>query len=436
MQHTNSIERTAPLLDAETKAAILSVCNDDDVVKLTADLIAIPSHRMAPRKETDCAIFIRDLLNAEGIEADLQAVEDGRCNVVARLAGTGEAPSLMFNGHTDVVPPGAMEDAFEPRIVDGRLYGRGACDMKGGLASQICAIIALKRSGVVLRGDVLLSGVIAEEDGTSLGSIYVTKHGPRPDMVVVSEPSGLKTIVAHKGFDYYAIDIEGVSAHSSRPENGVNAVFRAADVLKAIETRLLSDIRRRRHRLLGSPSLNASGIIGAARTEENLIRGYGDVKKHPGGTVADFCTIHFDRRRIPGETLEEVLRQFEDALKGIKAQVPDVRATVRFLPACDALPSHPPLDTSPDENLVRHCGTWNEMVTGMEPEICGVPFWSDAAVFSDRLGIPAIVYGPGYIDQAHSASEFVPVDHLCKASRVFALMAASLTQAVLPNRSA
>ncbi len=416
----------AHLVDNAERVRLLSVFKDEEIVKLTADLIAIPTHRKTERKETDCAVFIRDVFRNEGIPVELVDVDCGRCNVIARLPGRGGGPSLMFNGHTDVVPPGEMPNAFDPRIVDGKLYGRGASDMKGGVACQVYAMLALKRAGIALDGDVVFTGVIAEEDGTSLGSVNVIEHGPSAEMVVVAEPSGLETIVAHKGFDYYAIDVVGTSAHSSQPENGVNAIYKAARVLHAVETRLIPETAQFTHSLLGPPSINVSGVLGAARTEESLIRGVSEVQKLPGGTVPDFCRIHFDRRRVPGETLDGVLRQFEQLLEALREEDPSLCVEVSFLPGGETLPTHPPLDTSPDAALVRSCLAASEAIVGNAPIAKGVPFWSDAAIFNDRLGVPAIVYGPGYIDQAHSTDEFVPLDHLYKAARVFALLAAGV----------
>jgi acetylornithine deacetylase/succinyl-diaminopimelate desuccinylase len=334
----------------------------------------------------------------------------------------------MFNGHIDTVPPGEMVAPFEARIEEGRMHGRGTCDMKGGVACQVYAMLCLKRAGVALDDDVLFTGVIAEEDGTSLGAVHVAAHGPKADMVLVAEPTALETVTAHKGFDYYAVEVRGRAAHSSRPENGVNAIYKSAKVLRAIEERLLPATRARQHPLLGPASINVSGILGAARTEENLIRGQSDIEKHPGGTVADFCTVYMDRRRIPGERLEEVFAEMRVVVAELATEDPDLDAELVFLPACDVLESHPPLDTAPDHPLVRACLACNEAVAGIAPVVKGVPFWSDAAVFHDRLGLPAIVYGPGFIDVAHSVREEVPVDHLAKASRVMGLLAASVTR--------
>ena len=137
------------------------------------------SHREHPGHETPCASTSRPCWSGRASRRHLQEVRDGRCNVIATLRGSGSGPVLMYNGHTDTVPPGEMPDAFSPRVVDGKLTGRGSVDMKGGIAGQLAAMIALKRAGIRLKGDLVFTGVIAEEDSTSLGSLHVIEHGPK-----------------------------------------------------------------------------------------------------------------------------------------------------------------------------------------------------------------------------------------------------------------
>jgi acetylornithine deacetylase/succinyl-diaminopimelate desuccinylase len=415
--------RTGDLSDREK---ILATFQADEILRITSDLLAIESHRFAPGHETPAATHIRDLLRAEGIEAELREVRDGRCNVIATLKGEGNGPSLMFNGHTDTVPPGDMPHPFEPRVIDGKLFARGACDMKAGLAAQLYAMIGLKRAGVRLTGDLIFTGVIAEEDSTSLGTLDIVQNGPLPDMVVVAEPSDLEVIVAHKGFDYYRIEIEGLSAHSSAPHNGVSAIYAAGRVVTAIEERLIQRNLARSHPLLGSASLNVGAITGYARNEAGTVLRQGPGVKPPGATVPDTCIIYLDRRRIPGETLEMVKAEIDGWLAELKQEMPGLKAEAHFTPACPELPSHPPLDTDPGHPLVRECVRFSRSIAGVEAGATGVPFWSDAALFNDMKGIPAIVFGPGSISVAHSDKEFVPVDELLEATRINASLALSL----------
>src|SRR3954451_5924377 len=414
-------------LDPDT--ALLRHADDANAVGILDGLVATQSHREAPGHETPCAIHIKQLLEAEGIAAELQEVRDGRCNVIARLRGASSGPVLMFNGHIDTVPPGEMQDPFVPKIADGKLFGRGAVDMKGGIAGQLAAMIALKRSGLRFAGELIFAGVIAEEDSTSLGSLHVIEHGPRPDMVVVSEPTGLDVVTAHKGFDYYRIDVQGTANHSSRPDKGVSAVYKGAKVVSAIENGFIARSCARTHPLLGHASLSVAAILGYANNEAVTVLRRAPGDKPPGAVVPDICTIYLDRRRIPGDKLDEVLADFEGLVAELAAADPDLKAKASFTPACPELPSHPPLDTDPNHQLVQECVRIAAREAGSPAEAKGVPFWSDAALFNDQAKIPSIVFGPGDVAVAHSNHEHVPVDQLIKAARVFTLLAASLLRA-------
>ena len=415
--------------DPALEQKLLGELGKIDVVEICADLVRVQSHRESPGHETPCAKHIQALLAREGIPATLQDVRDGRCNVVGTLKGKGSGPALMFNGHIDTVPPGEMPAPFAPQVVNGKLTGRGTVDMKGGIAGQLAAMIALKRSGFPLAGDLIFTGVIAEEDSTSLGSLHVIEHGPRADMVVVSEPSALGAITAHKGFDYYRIDIEGRACHSSKPHAGISAVYKAAHIINAIESEFIARSCARKHSLLGPASLNVAAVLGYSNSEAvtALRRAPGD--KPAGAVVPDICTIYLDRRRIPGETLEEVFADFETLIAEMSAKDPDLSARIGFTPACPELPTHPPLDTDPQHVLVRECARISANVAGTDGKPQGVPFWSDAALFNQFGKIPAIVFGPGDVGVAHSNHEFVPVEELTKGAQVFALLAASLVGA-------
>lgn len=405
------------------ESAILAECDADEVLRLTTDLIRIESHRSAPGQEANVAAFIRDLFAAAGISAELRDVRPGRPNVLARIKGSSGGPVLMFNGHTDTVPPGTMENAFAPRIVEGMLTGRGACDMKAGLAAQICAMLAILRSGVTLAGDVLFAGVIAEEDTTSLGSMAMVDNGPRADMVVVAEPTSLRVAIAHKGFDYYQIEVQGRAAHSSKPETGMNAIYRAACIAGAIERDLVAGLAKAPHPLLGPGAVNLASIIGFPRSESATALGRkGPIEKPDGGTVPDFCLMSLDHRRLPGTSHLDFVRTLENMIAGMDKDRAGT-ATVRFVRACPELESHPPLDTPKDAALVRESLRLAQAHAGQPPEAIGVPYWSDAALFNAHWQVPAIVFGPGDIAVAHSNRECVPVDELIKATRINALLA-------------
>jgi acetylornithine deacetylase/succinyl-diaminopimelate desuccinylase-like protein len=422
---TNAAETsTEPPSDAD--AAILAECRADEVRDLTRDLVRIESHRSAPGQETATATHILELFHSAGIDAELREVRPGRPNVIATLPGEGGGPRLIFNGHTDTVPPGTMIDPFEPRIENGIMRGRGTADMKGGLAAQICAMLALKRSAARLDGDVVFTGVIAEEDGTSLGSLDIANDGPSADMVVVAEPTDLRIAIAHKGFDYYEIEVEGSAAHSSRPDKGVNAIYRAAEIVSAIEKQIVADLGDIKHPLLGAATVNVASIIGFARSEIATAFGRGPMLKPDGGTVPDTCTICLDHRRLPGGSHLDFVDRLQALIAGLGPHPDAPPPRVSFKPACPELDTHPPLDTDDGHALVRESLRIASAETGLPPEPVGVPYWSDAALFNTRWRVPAIVFGPGDIAVAHSNAEHVPVDQLLQATRINALLAATL----------
>jgi acetylornithine deacetylase/succinyl-diaminopimelate desuccinylase len=327
----------------------VSACfSDEEILATTIDLVRLGQHRGEPGHETAVAEYIDRLLTSEGIETELQEVRPGRPNVIGVLHAMDDGPRLMFNGHTDAVPPGTMDRPFERRGEDGILYGRGTCDMKGGLSAQLCAVISLRRAGVRLAGDIIFFGVIAEEDGTSLGSLQVVEKGSKADMVVVAEPTGLRVAVAHKGFDYYRVEVDGVAGHWSRPENGINAIYRASGIVTAIEQDLVPRLALTSHRLLGAASINVSSIIGYARSEAATVFGGGVIEKPAGGTVPDIC---LDHRRPPGNPVTGVLGSLKTVADAASGIGPPLR--VIFTPASPELDSHPPLYTDTHHPLVR-----------------------------------------------------------------------------------
>jgi len=404
--------------------ALSTHMTDDEIVRTVAATIRTESHRSTQGQETAVAEFLYRRLVDEGIEAELREVSPGRPNVIGILPGNGGGSRLMFNGHTDTVPPGTMKGAFEPRIIDGRLTGRGSCDMKGGLVAQLCSMISLKRTGLQLCGDLIFAGVIAEEDATNLGTLDVVRNGPRADMVVVAEPTNLQVAVAHKGFDYYRIEVEGVAAHSSRPEQGTNAIYRASRVVSAIEQELAPSLAASSHPLVGAASINVSSIIGYAKSEAATALGLGPIEKPAGGTVPDVCVITLDHRRLPQSDLPDLLPRLAALAAEAAGPGPPVRAS--FTPASRELDSHPPLDTDADHPLVRECLRLVNEAGRPQARATGVPFWSDAALFNALSKVPAIVFGPGDIALAHSDDESVPVEQLLLATRINALLAATL----------
>ena len=191
-------------------ATLVAQMGEREIVETAMATIRIEIHTVLPR---GTRLGLRST-SMPAWQVKVSRRSYARCDPVVSMSPAYSAVGMagracMFNGHTDTVPPGTMRDPFKPRIVDGSLTGRGSCDMKGGLVAQLCAMIALKRAGTKLSGDLIFAGVIAEEDATNLGTLDVVQNGPQADMVVVAEPTNLEVAVAHKGFDYYRIEVDG-----------------------------------------------------------------------------------------------------------------------------------------------------------------------------------------------------------------------------------
>ncbi len=347
------------MFDNLKREQILKEIDNNELIEITKKIISIPSHLKSPGQETPVAKFIKKMFEDEGIDSYLQEVVDGRCNVVAKIKGIGDGPSIMFNGHIDTVPAEGMERPFDPYIKEDRLYGRGASDMKGGIAAMAYALICLKRSHLTLKGDIFYTGVIGEEEALSQGTLYVCKNGPHANMVIVGEPTGLETVVAHRGFDNYLIKVSGITAHSSMPELGVNAIIKASHIINGIQKQIIPVMQQRKHKYIGNPAMNIAAIIGSTEKDSSVLKEIfmGEYKKdytghHPGGSVPPYCNIYIDRRRIPGEKMEDILADFQNLLDDLHADDPSLIAQVFNLKPNNELSTHPPLEGDIDLNHV------------------------------------------------------------------------------------
>ena len=386
---------------------LLGLVDDDFVAGLAAELIAIPGHEDLDRREAGVALFLDELLRAEGLAVELAEVEPGRPNVIARLAGTAPGPCLMLNAHIDTVPGYGMPDAYTPRWRDGRLWGRGAADMKGALACMAGALRALRRSGRPLAGEVVLAGVVGEESG-SHGTLHLVEAGGRADFAIVGEPTRLRIARAHKGGMWAEVKFEGRAAHGSVPEQGVNAIQHAARFVTAVETRLRPQLDGRTHPLLGRATVNTGVIRGGDRPP----------------TVPSWCSVQLDRRWLPGEDHAGVLEELRDLLRELEADLPELRWTVEEMPGTATF-VHWWLDTPEDVAGMPELRAAVEHVQGQAAELTGVQFWTDAALLAHQGATPAVVCGPGDIAQAHGDEEWVEREQLELATRVYLLAAAA-----------
>ncbi len=371
-----------------------------DAVALTRLLVRVDSRNPdlvpgAPA-EGEVAKVLAALLESWGFRVTLQEVIDGRPNVVARIGRPG-GRSLMFNGHLDVVGvDGMTHPPFEGATLDGRLYGRGATDMKGGVAAMCCAAWRAAQAG--LAGEIVLAAVV-DEEWQSAGTKGLLERGVRADACIVTEPTRLAIAPAHKGFTWTEVTFTGRAAHGSRYDVGVDAIRHCGRMLAELDRLEREELVRHTHPLLGRASLHASAVTGG----------------NGWSTYPDHCLLAVERRTVPGESPDDAVSEMERALARVAAAEPAVRATVRHVF------SQWPSDVAPDAPVVRALAGAMQRV-GHATSIEGLSAWTDAALLN-AAGIPAICFGPGDISLAHSATEWVAEAEIARATTVLERLA-------------
>ncbi len=376
----------------------------DEIIELAHQLIQIPSHPGVPHQEKDVAEFIYDYCGANGLEVQFQEVTGQRKNVLAFLRGSGTGNSLMLNGHLDTITPYRMTiDPFNEGVHSGYVWGRGAADMKGGLASMLITLLAYKRAGITPDGDIIFAGVIGEE-GKSEGTECLINSGIRTDAAIVGEPSNYQYAIGHRGLEWFDVIFTGKASHSGSPDGGINAIEKAAEFIYRAKRDLYPKIRQREDEFMGVSLMNIGIIEG----------GLGQ------STVADSCTVKIDRRYIPGETVQSVMQEYQEILDDMKEQDHQLHAEIRKSSANDTILSHPPLVTPMTEPIVHAVRSSIREVIKREPQITRGRGWTDAALLKVYAKIPTVVFGPGDIRMSHTESERIAIKDLINTTEIYA----------------
>ena len=367
----------------------------DPVIKLLRDLVAIdsvnPSLVPGAAGEAAIAAAIAAHLRGIGLDVELQDAAPGRPNVIGVLEGRRKGRSLMLCGHIDTVGVEGMPAPFDPIERDGRLYGRGAQDMKGGVAAMIDAARVVASRGLE-SGRLVIAAVVDEEYASIGADALVTRW--RADAAVVTEPTDLQIAIGHKGFCWIDVETRGRAAHGSRPKDGRDAILRMGRVLHALERlerRLQSGPA---HPLVGAPSLHAS-----------LIDGGRELSTYP-----DRCRLTLERRTIPGEDDGTVTAEIDAILAQLRAEDPEFEATFtrQF--------SRPPYAIAAEHPLPQAL-----RVAAGADNFVGMSFWTDAAVLGNA-GIPSLLYGPGGAG-LHSTEEYVEIQDVLRCRDALAALA-------------
>lgn len=345
--------------------------------------------------EGEMARWLATACESLGLEVSLDETEPGRPNVIARWRGTGSGKSLLLTGHTDVVSTENMtRPPFEAAIEDGRLYGRGAYDMKGGLASILGAVEALKRAHFQPAGDIWL-GFVTDEEYLSIGTDALVQR-IQPDAAILTEPTDMGLCVAHKGFAWLTIRTEGLASHGSLYDVGIDAVAHMGRVLTLLEKMEREILPRRDHPLVGRPSAHASVIEGGLGLS----------------TYPDSCRLQVEHRLLPDQTAEDVLALWREGLAELSAADPNFKASVEL----DFY--RPGYEIERDAPIVRALHAAYEDVLGREPHYMGMRAWLDSAILG-RAGIPTVILGPKG-EGAHAAVEWVDLQSVWDCAAVIA----------------
>jgi len=344
-------------------------------------------------REKEMAEYYAQQMHQLGMEVSSREVRPGRPNVFGFRKGTGEGPALMLAGHLDTARTDGYPEAYNVQESDGRICGRGACDMKAALAAYLEVVRLLNQGSIKLKGHLYLAGIM-DEEYQLLGSQDVGENGPRADQGIIGEPTGLSVCPANKGRVSTFIQTFGKATHSSVPEQGENAIIHMATVIQAFSGYNDALLKARPHPLCGHGRFNPGVIRGGVQVN----------------MVPDLCELEVDRRTLPGETQEHVYAEFRAILDPLTRENPGFRYHI-------TAPTWlvPPNDISANEPGVRSLLTAHEKVMGQRIQPAAFPGGSDAP----HMGFPTVLCGPGAIAQAHSTDEYVTKDQLTSAAKMY-----------------
>jgi len=360
-------------------------------LKLAQELIRFKTVN-PPGNERPCVVYLGKILESAGFNTNIFPFGDGRAQLIARIGGSGDKPPLCFTGHLDPVPLGAQQwsvDPFAADVKSGKLYGRGSSDMKSGVAAFVAAAVELASKWANKLGLVLV--ITAGEETGCTGAIDLARRHDelgKAGAIVVAEPTNNRPLVGHKGALWLTAKTQGVTAHGSMPEKGVNAIYKAAHAVTALEQ---FDFNVARHEVMGAPTLN----VGTLQAGLNI------------NSVPDCAVIGIDIRTVPAQTHASILEQLASYLGA------DV--------TLDVMVDVESVWTEPDDPWMCNafeivCG-----ITGKPAEVATAPYFTDASVLTRALGSPpTVILGPGELALAHQTDEYCMVERIDEAAEIYA----------------
>jgi succinyl-diaminopimelate desuccinylase len=373
---------------------LLSKVSEEAIVDLLQKVIRIESTN-PPGNERDLANFLANFFTRAGLEPELFEFEEKRSNLIARIQGTGEKPGLIFSAHMDTVPAGEVDWKFPPfsgTLHEGKIYGRGAADMKSGLAAMAEAATILAKEGFAPKGDLVVAFTYDETHGLQ-GAKHLIEGDHLGDVgaVLISEPSTLDVFVAEKGALWLKCRAEGKTAHTSMPKLGQNAIFKMTRFLGQLESDLdVSDVD---HPLLGTGTFTVGTIKGGVTIN----------------VIPDVCEAELDIRLVPGQDYLEIMERVKH-IAGDHVEI-------------ELIDWKEPVESDPDSEIVGIALNAVEQVTGQSRAPKGVSYFTDGAILANRLNIPMVNIGPADTGMTHQPNENVEVSRLVHAVKIYLLIA-------------
>lgn len=398
---------------SDLEKQVLQHIDPDQVVAWTRELVRIPSvyRPQTGEAEENAARWVQARFQELGLETHWEVVEPGRPNVIGILKGPEDGQCLMFEGHTDVVTEGNASDwkhpPFEAQIENGRIYGRGGNDMKGGLVAAILAIQAIVKSGVKLGGSILI-GALVDEEGRMKGVKHFVEQGwaKGVNAAIICEPEDNRLCIAQKGVMWVKVMVTGKMAHGAMPLTGINPVYRAAALLRELELLEADEIGRHgKHEFLGQPSVTPTIIQSPVQGEPQ------------NNVMPAQCTMTLDIRLIPGQSPEDMEAKIRAIFQRLQSRDPHFNADLQVIE------SRPPTATSRQEPVVLELDRAFRDLTGKEPVYGGVPGSTDGTILFGRAGVPIVTCGPGDTLIPHHVDEYLDIDQLVEATRLYAVTA-------------
>ena len=379
--------------------------NKDAIISLTQELVRVPSFSSDAEGLSAIAHVISEEMKKAGLSVELMEAEKGLTNVIGKYRGSDTAPWILFNGHTDVVPVPSEKDwvspPFSAEIKDGRIYGRGACDMKGGLAAMLTVPKIIFSLFPEYKGNLILAATVDEEIGGFNGMKYVVEQGIKANMGIVCEPTDLKIVNVCKGLLWLKLRTRGISAHGGMPKQGVNAIHKMSIIIDALEN---YDFPQTPHEILGKPSVNIGKIRGGSRPN----------------VVPDFCEAEIDIRYLPGQIYQQIIDELNGLISDLRKQDPQIDAEVKLVRY------RSPVEISIEETVVKTVGEALRRILGREPEFRGMISAADSE-YLVNAGIPSIMFGPGSDHLAHATNEWIAIDDILTAVKVYTATCLEIT---------